>query len=99
MPRPFNQAAHAAVRTKDGIFEVVYRRLVVRLGHAQAMGVIAHGPHQLVWKILHDGVELRRARSGGYQCPGALAGRVKMVSEPRNLDTVSKLAPAPSGGA
>ena len=37
-----NQAANAAVRTKGSIFEFVYRRLVVRLGHAQAIGAIAH---------------------------------------------------------
>ena len=34
----------------------MYRRLVVRLGHAQAIGAIAHRLCRLVWKILHDGV-------------------------------------------
>ena len=37
-----NQAANAAVRAKGSIFEVIYRRLVPRLGHAQAIGAIAH---------------------------------------------------------
>jgi hypothetical protein len=43
------------VKTKGSIFELVYRRLVVRLGHAQAIGTIAHRLCRLVWKILHDG--------------------------------------------
>jgi transposase len=32
MRRLLNQAAHAAVKTKGSIFELLYRRLVVRLG-------------------------------------------------------------------
>ena len=56
MRRLLNQAANAAVKTKGSIFELVYRRLVVRLGHAQAIGAIAHRLCRLIWKILHDGV-------------------------------------------
>jgi len=56
MRRLLNQAANAAVKTKGSLFELVYRRLVVRLGHAQAIGAIAHRLCRLVWKILHDGV-------------------------------------------
>jgi len=56
MRRLLNQAANAAVKTKGSIFELVYRRVVVRLGHAQAIGAIAHRLCRLVWKILHDGV-------------------------------------------
>ncbi len=37
MRRILNQAANAAVKAKGSIFAVVYRRLVPRLGHAQAM--------------------------------------------------------------
>ena len=56
MRRLLNQAANAAVKTKGSIFELVYRRLVVRLGHAQAIGAIAHRLCRLIWKILHDRV-------------------------------------------
>src|SRR5216684_2828216 len=38
MRRVLNQAANAAVKAKGTIFNVVYRRLVPRLGHAQAIG-------------------------------------------------------------
>jgi hypothetical protein len=33
MRRILNQAANAAVKRKGSIFEIVYRRLVPRLGH------------------------------------------------------------------
>jgi transposase len=56
MRRLLNQAANAAVKTKGSIFQLVYRRLVVRLGHAQAIGAIAHRLCRLVWKLLHEGV-------------------------------------------
>jgi hypothetical protein len=56
MRRVLNQAANAAVKTKGSIFELLYRRLVVRLGHAQAIGAIAHRLCRLVWKILLEGV-------------------------------------------
>ena len=67
MRRLLNQAANAAVKTKGSIFELVYRRLVVRLGHAQAIGAIAHRLCRLVWKILHDGVVVRGTRTGRHQ--------------------------------
>lgn len=56
MRRVLNQAANAAVKAKGSICEVVYRRLVPRLGHAQTIGAIAHRLCRLIWKILHEGV-------------------------------------------
>jgi transposase len=56
MRRVLNQAANAAVKAKGTIFAIVYRRLVPRLGHAQAIGAIAHRLCRLVWKILHQGI-------------------------------------------
>jgi hypothetical protein len=53
MRRILNQAANAAVMAKGSIFEIVYRRLVPRLGHNQAIGVIAHRLCQLIWILLH----------------------------------------------
>jgi hypothetical protein len=40
MRRVLNQAANAAVKAKGTIVAIVYRRLVPRLGHAQAIGAI-----------------------------------------------------------
>lgn len=56
MRRLLNQAAHAAVKYNGGAFQILYRRFVPRLGHQQAIGVIAHRLCRLIWKILHDGV-------------------------------------------
>lgn len=56
MRRILNQAANAAVRLKGSIFEIVYRRLVPRLGHHQTIGAIAHRLCRLIWLILHRGV-------------------------------------------
>lgn len=56
MRRVLNQAANAAVKARGTIFAVVYRRLVPRLGHAQAIGAITHRLCRLIWKILHERV-------------------------------------------
>ena len=56
MRRLLNQAANAAARTKGSIFEIVYRRSVLRLGHNQAIGAIAHRQCRLIWQILRQGV-------------------------------------------
>ncbi len=56
MRRILNQAANAAVKYKGGIFAILYRRYVPRLGHNQTIGVIAHRLCRLIWKILHQGV-------------------------------------------
>ena len=56
MRRLLNQAANAAVRTKGSIFQIVYRRLVPRLGHHHTIGAIAHRLGRLIWLILHRGV-------------------------------------------
>ena len=56
MRRILNQAAHAAVKHKGSIFEIVYRRLVLRLGHNKTIGAIANRLCQLIWIILHNRV-------------------------------------------
>jgi len=56
MRRILHQSANAAVKHKGSIFEVVYRRLVPRLGHNQAIGAIAHRLCRLIWLLLHRGV-------------------------------------------
>jgi transposase len=56
MRRLLNQAANAAAKSKGTIFEIVYRRLILRLGHNQTIGAIAHRLCQLIWLILHRGV-------------------------------------------
>jgi transposase len=84
MRRLLNQAANAAVKTKGSIFELVYRRLVVRLGHAQAIGAIAHRLCRLVWKLLHDRV-VYEERGPAVTKARAHRRAAKMIRELRSL--------------
>jgi transposase len=95
MRRLLNQAANAAVKTKGSIFELVYRRLVVRLGHAQTIGAIAHRLCRLVWKILHDGV-LYEERGPAVTKARSQRRAAKMIRELRSLGYRVELAPSPS---
>src|SRR5262245_32975369 len=93
MRRMLNQAANAAVKTKGSIFELVYRRLVPRLGHAQAIGAIAHRLCRLIWKVLHERVPYEE------QGPAVTAYRAqrraaKMIRELRSLGYRVERGPA-----
>jgi transposase len=84
MRRVLNQAANAAVKTKGSIFQLVYRRLVPRLGHAQAIGAIAHRLCRLIWKILHQGVSYEE-RGPAVSQHRAQRRAAKMIRELRSL--------------
>jgi transposase len=56
MRRILTQLANAAVKSKGSVFEITYRKLVVRMGHNKAIWAIAHRLCRLTWKILHEGV-------------------------------------------
>jgi transposase len=94
--RVLNQAANAAVKTKGSIFELVYRRLVPRLGHAQAIGAIAHRLCRLIWKILHQGVSYEE-RGPAVSEHRAHRRAAKMIRELRSLGYRIELVVAPSG--
>ena len=95
MRRLLNQAANAAVKTQGSIFELVYRRLVVRLGHAQAIGAIAHRLCRLVWKILHDGVAYQE-RGPAVTKARAQRRAAKMIRELRSLGYRVERTPSPA---
>jgi len=54
--RVLNQAAHAAAAKKGSHFQIVFRRLLPRLGYRSAIWAVAHRLCRVVWKILHEGV-------------------------------------------
>ena len=93
--RLLNQAANAAVKAKGSIFELVYRRLVPRLGHKQTIGAIAHRLCRLIWKILHDGVKYEE-RGPAVTKKRAHARAAKMIRELRTLGYRVELVFAPS---
>jgi len=84
MRRLLAAAANAAVKTKGSIFELVYRRLVPRLGHQQAIGAIAHRLCRLIWKILHDKVSYNE-RGPAVTRERLRARTAKMIRELKTL--------------
>jgi transposase len=84
MRRILNQAAHSAVKAKGSIFEIVYRRLVPRLGPAPAIGAIAHRLCRLIWIILHRGVRYEE-RGSAVQDKARRARTARMIRQLRNL--------------
>src|SRR6516225_2148414 len=84
MRRVLNQAANAAVKTKGSIFQLMYRRLVPRLGHAQAIGAIAHQLCRLIWKLLHERVQYEE-RGPAVTKHRAQRRAAKMIRELRSL--------------
>lgn len=95
MRRLLNQAANAAVKAKGTVFQLVYRRLVVRLGHAQAIGAIAHRLCRLVWKILHDGI-VYEERGPAVTKHRAQRRTAKMIRELRALGYRIEPMPSPA---
>ena len=83
MRRVLNQAANAAVKAKGTIFAIVYR-LVPRLGHAQAIGAIAHRLCRLIWKILRQGIRYEERGPAVSEEAKKVRAR-KMIRELRTL--------------
>jgi transposase len=98
MRRLLNQAANAAVKTKGSIFEVVYRRLVPRLGHQQTIGAIANRLCRLIWKILHEGVRYDE-RGPAVTKQRAQRRAAKMMRELRSLGYRVEPVLAPAEGS
>src|SRR5712671_3489530 len=84
MRRILNQCANAAAKSKGTIFQIVYGRLVSRLGHNQTIGAIAHRLCRLIWIILHQGV--RYEERGPFVNTKSRRQRTsRMIRELRNL--------------
>src|SRR5204863_1131091 len=84
MRRILNQCANAAAKSKGTIFEIVYRRLVSRLGHNQTIGAIAHRLCRLIWIILHQNVRYEE-RGPSVSAKSRQRRTHKMIRELRNL--------------
>ncbi len=69
---------------KGTIFALVYRRIVPRLGHAQAIGAITHRLCRLIWKILHERVRYEERGPAVSEEAKKVRAR-KMIRELRSL--------------
>ena len=84
MRRLLNQSASAAVKLKGSIFQLLYQRLLPRLGHNQAIWAVAHKLCRLIWMILHKGIH--------YEERGpAVSERSKRVRTNRMVRILRKL--------
>jgi len=84
MRRLLNQCASAAVKLKGSIFQLLYRRLLPRLGHKQTIWAVAHKLCRLIWMILHKGIR--------YEERGpAVSERSKRVRTNRMIRILRKL--------
>ena len=95
MRRLLNQAANSAVKAKGSIFALVYRRLVVRLGHAQAIGAIAHRLCRLGMEEPARRRHVRGTWTGGHQ-HRAQRRAAKMIRELRALGYRVEPLPPPA---
>jgi transposase len=99
MRRILNQAANAAVRMKGSIFQIVYRRLVSRLGHHQTIGAIAHRLCRLIWLILRQSVRYEERGPSVSQRSQYQRTR-KMIRQLQKLGyRVERLSAAPNAPA
>ena len=93
-----NQAAHAAVKRKGSYFQVVFRRLLPRLGYQSAIGAVAHRLCRVVWKILHEGV--RYIEYGAARDPKARQQRARvLIRKLRQLGYKVEITPLASATA
>lgn len=94
--RVLNQAAQAAVKKQGSHFQVVFRRLLPKLGYKSAIWAVAHKLCRLVWKILHDRVDY--IEQGSEPNPKAKQQRARaLLRRLRNLGyqvTIHELNPA-----
>jgi hypothetical protein len=79
-------------RTVKGLEQV--RRIVPRLGHAQAIGAITHRLCRLIWKILHERVRYEE-RGPSVSAEAKKVRARKMIRELRSLGYSIELLPTP----
>lgn len=92
MRRLLDQLAHAAVRKEGTHMQIVFRRLLARMGYNKAIWAIAHRLCRLIWKVLHDNV--RYIEHGLAPTPIALKRRrQRLVTQLRRMGYQVELTP------
>ena len=99
--RVLNQAAHAAVAKKGSHYQVVFRRLLPRLGYKSAIWAVAHRLCRVVWKILHEGVRyIEQGREVGprekKQRAQMLARALRKLGYEVTITPINQLVPKPA---
>lgn len=98
--RVLTEVAQAAVKTKGSHYQIVFRRLLPRLGYKQALWAVVHRLCRLVWKILHE--QLRFVEQSKERDPKAAQQRAKTLTRAlRRLGynvQITPISPAPAQG-
>jgi transposase len=96
MRRVLTQVANAAVMSKGSVFQNLYRKFVVRMGHQKAIWAIAHRLCRLAWKILHQGVSY--IEYGNHPDPKAIKKRAnRLLRDLRSLGYHVQITPGQPG--
>ena len=56
MRRVLTEVAQATVKAKGSHFQLVFRRLLPKLGYKQALWAVVNRVNRVAWKLLHDKV-------------------------------------------
>jgi transposase len=94
MRQLLNQLAWSATKAKDSYLQVLFRRLLPRLGVKKAIGAIAHRLSCLIWKILHAGVHYIERGPLGLNEKALQRRKQMLVRELRKLGYAVQLTPA-----
>jgi len=84
MRRILNQAAHAAVKMKGSIFEVIFHRLLPRMEYRAAIWAMAHRLARVLWLILRKGVRYEE-RGPAVSAKSKRARTARMIKELEKL--------------
>jgi transposase len=97
MRRILNQAAHAAVKVKGSIFEIVFRRLKSKpnFGYKEAIWAIAHRLCRVLWIILHRGANYEE-RGPAVSAKSKRTRESRMIRELRKLGYRVEKEPTPA---
>jgi len=91
--RVLTEVAQAAVKTKGSHYQIVFRRLLPRLGYKQALWAVVHRLCRLVWKILHDRLtyieqSLQRDPKANQQRARTLARQLRRLGYNVNIQPI-----------
>jgi len=96
MRRLLNQAAQSAVKVKGSIFDIVFRKMLPRLGYQQAIWAVAHRLCRLLWMILHKGIRYEE-RGPAVTAKSQRARTARMIKELTKLGYRVEAGPLPAG--
>jgi len=88
-----SQLAWAASKADGSYFQVLFRRLIPRLGIKKAIWAVAHRLLRVIWKVLHAGVHYIERGPLALNTPARNRRKQQLVRELRRLGYAVELTP------